>query len=311
MTAGLMAWRLAGDPQVRRLSPRGFDLPSLALSAGAIVLSQMLYCTRWHWFLRVVRAPIGWAPAVFTGLVAQLLSAVAIGPAGGDVYRGVVTGRGQAGHRVGIVASILADRVAGLYALFCVAALAATFTAGSGRWEIVRIAALPVLWTAVLGGGAAVLAGLFLNLGPALALARRVPVVLRFVAPVLAAVERFRSSPGVYALAIASAMAGHALNAASLWLVARSLRVAHPTLAEHCLISPLAACTALLPLPMAGLGAVELVIDELYRTAVPEAEGAGLLVAFGVRLLTLAVTAALAAAFLPLSWRAAAPPREG
>lgn len=310
ITAGLMAWRLAQDPLVRRLSPGSFDLPSLALAAAAIVFSQLLYCSRWHWFLRVVRAPIAWAPAVFTGLVAQLLSAVAVGPAGGDVYRGVVTGRAQAGHRVGIVASILADRVVGLYSLFCVAALAATFTTGDGRWQAVRNAALPVLWGAVLGGGAFMLAGLFLNLGPVLGLVRRVPPLLRIITPLLAAVERFRSSPGVYALGVASGMAGHATNAAALWLVARALRVPHPTLAEHCLISPLAACTMLLPLPMAGIGAVELVMDELYRTAVPDVAGAGLLVAFVGRLLTLAVTAVLAAVMMPLANRAGPEPQR-
>jgi len=303
ITAGLMAWRLAQDPLVRLLSPGSFDLPSLALAAAAVVLSQLLYCSRWHWFLRVVRAPIDWAAAVFTGLVAQLLSAVAVGPAGGDVYRGIVTSRAQAGHRVGIVASILADRVVGLYSLFCVAALAATFTTGDGRWQAVRNAALPVLWGAVLGGGAFMLAGLFLNLGPVLGLVRRVPALLRLMAPMLAAVERFRSSPGVYALGVASGMVGHAANAAALWLVARALRVPHPTLAEHCLISPLAACTMLLPLPMAGIGAVELVMDELYRTVVPDAAGAGLLVAFVGRVLTLAATAVLAAVMMPLASR--------
>lgn len=305
VAAGLMLVRLARDPNVRGISVSRLDIPSLVLAAGATALAQALYCSRWYWFLRIVQAPVSWAQAVFTGLVAQLLSAVAFGPAGGDVYRGIVTGRGQTGHRVGIVASILADRVVGLYSLFCVAALAATFTTGDGRWQAVRTASLPVLWGAVLGGGAFMLAGLFLNLGPLLGLARRVPAVLRLVTPVLAAVERFRSSPGVYALGIASGMAAHAANAATLWLVARGLGVPHPSLAEHCLISPLAACTTLLPLPMAGLGAVELVVDELYRTAVPGAAGAGLLVAFVGRLLVLAVVAVMSAAFLPLARRSA------
>ena len=299
--AGLMAWRLSTDPLVRQLSPRNFDVASLTLAGVVCVASQLLYCSRWYWFLRVSQAAITWSEAVFAGLAAQLLAAIAVGSAGGDIYRGVVAGSRTAGHRVGIVASILADRVAGLYSLFCVAVLAATFTPGGGRWETMRVASMPVLWTAVVAGGAGIVAGLFLNLGPALSWTRSIPPLFRLVAPALAAVERFRSTPGIFALGIASGMVVHAASAAALWLVARGLGVPHPTLAEHCLIAPLSTCTALLPLPMAGLGTVELIIDGLYATAVPDSAGAGLIAAFGGRLLGFAVNASLAAAFLPLS----------
>lgn len=307
--AGLMAWRLSTDPLVRQLSPRNFDVTSLTLAGVVCVASQLLYCSRWYWFLRVSRGPITWSEAVFTGLAAQLLGAIAVGSAGGDIYRAVAAGSRTAGHQVGIVASILADRVAGLYSLFCVAALAATFTPGGGRWEMMRAASVPVLWTAVIAGGAGILAALFLNLGPALAWSRSVPPLVRLVASLLAAVERFRSTPGIFALAIASGMAVHSATAATLWLVARGLGVPHPTLAEHCLIAPLATCTALLPLPMAGLGAVELVIDELYETALPAAAGAGIVAAFGGRVLGLALNAFLAVVFLPLSCVSSSEPR--
>ena len=301
IAAGFLVWKLGTDPLVRQLSPRTFDTVSLALAGMVCVVTQLLYCSRWQWFLRLTHAPLSWAEAVFTGLVAQLLGAVAIGSAGGDVYRVVVVGRGGTGHRVGIVASILADRVAGLYSLFCVAALSATFVRGGSRWEMMRSASMPVLWTAVAAGGAGILAGLFLNLGPALAWARRVPALFHLVTPLVAAVERFRATPGIFAVGVISGMVVHVGSAATLWLMARGLGVPHPTLAEHCLITPLAMCTGLLPLPMAGLGAMELVIDQLYQASVSGAAGAGLIAAFGNRLLGLAITSLMATLFLPLA----------
>lgn len=298
---GLMAWRLFNDPLIRGLSPRAFDWSSLVLAVMLGIVAQLLYHSRWYWLLRVVHAPVTWGQAVLAGLTAQLLGAVAIGSAGSDVYRGVATGRSRAGHRIGIVASILADRVLGLYSLFWVAACAATAIPGTGQWQAVRAASLPVLWTAVLMGGVCIIAGLFFNLGPVLAVTRHLPLVHRLVVPMLAAVERFRSRPGVIFLGIASGMVVHALAATGLWLTARGLGLPHPSLAEHFLIVPLATCTGLLPLPMAGLGAMELVVDGLYQTAIPGAAGAGLVAALVSRILGLAVTGLLTAAFQPLS----------
>jgi hypothetical protein len=297
----LMGWRLATDPLIRGLSSRSLDYGSLAVALLVASATQLLYCSRWHWFLRVVQVPVSWLEAVSAALMAQLVGSLAIGSAGSDVYRGVVTGRGRAGHRMGVVASILADRVAGLYSLICLAALAATFTPGTGRWQVLRAASLPVLWAAVAAGGACILTGLFFNLGPALAWTRHWPLLHKAVVPMLTAVERFRSRPGIYALGIASGIVSHALGAATLWLVARGIGVPHPSLAEHQLIGPLAVSTAILPLPMAGLGATELVLDGLYQTAVPEAAGAGLVVGMVARILGVVATALLTAAFMPLS----------
>lgn len=303
-TAGavaLMGWRLAADPLVRGLSGRSLDYASLSLAFLVAGAAQFLYCSRWHWFLRVVHVPVSWLEALSASLMAQLLGSVAIGSAGSDVYRGVVTGRERAGHRIGVVASILADRVVGLYSLVCLAAVAAAITPGAGRWQVVRAASLPILWASVAVGGAGILVGLFFNVGPALAWARHRLLVYKAVVPILTAVERFRSQPGVYGLGIASGVVSHALGAITLWLVAHGLGVPHPSLTEHLLIGPLAVLTALLPLPMAGLGATELVVDGLYQMAVVDAAGAGLVTALVARILGVAATALLTAAFIPLS----------
>ncbi|MDA1038712.1 MAG: lysylphosphatidylglycerol synthase transmembrane domain-containing protein [Planctomycetota bacterium] len=298
----LMVWRFTEDPTFRRLSPDSFHWPSLFLAGSTTVLAQLLYHLRWYWLLRVVQAPLTWMEAMAAGLVAQLLGAMAIGSAGSDVFRGISTGRSRRIHRPAIVATILADRVIGLYSLFCVAAWAALISPETGQWQAIRTATLPILWTAVVAGGAIIITGLVLPTSFLLAWTRSFPRLHRHVMPMLEAVHRFRERPAMIAGSIVNAMAVHALGATSLWLIARGLRLPHPSLSAHCLIMPLATYSALLPLPMAGLGPVELIIDSLYQAAVPMATGVGFIVALAGRMLGLTINALMVAAFLPLSW---------
>jgi uncharacterized membrane protein YbhN (UPF0104 family) len=293
-----VGWTLIEKPEVAHLAGRPKDWTLLAAAGAVAVIGQILFYSRWHWLLRVVSVPLTWLDAVTSSAIAELLSRVAVGAAGGDVYRGVATSSAAKGHRIGLVTAILADRVAGLYSIFCLAVIAGSLAPrGSERWNVILETCLPVLGLAVVGGGLCILAGLTINLGPALAFTRRWPPVYRAVVPVLSAVERFRARPWAYGLAILWGIAVHTLNATVLWLVAQGLSLPHPTWAEHCVIASLATCMGLLPLPMAGLGAVELVIDQLYQAATPESEGAGLIAALGYRILSFVVIAALAAVF--------------
>jgi hypothetical protein len=290
--------RMSLDRQLRSLSPDRIHGWLLVAAAAVCAASQLLYFDRWYWIIRVMRAPLSRLEALSAASLAQLLGLLAFGGAAGDVYRGIVTGSGRAGHRVGIATSILADRLTGLYGLVCFAAIAAALTPGDGTWHAVRTASLPVLWSAVAGGAMCIAIGLSLDASRYLGWTKSLPGVGRLTEALLEAAARYRSSPLPFLLAILGAMVVHALNSGTLWLVARGLGLPHPSLVEHCLIMPLATCTGLLPLPMAGLGAMELVIDELYQAAVPGLEGAGAVASIGLRIVSITtnvlITAVLA-----------------
>ena len=145
-------------------------------------------------------------------------------------------------------------------------------------------------------GGVGLMGGLFVNLGPVLSVTRRMPFVHGLLVRAVSSIERFRSAPGAIAYAIAAGIVVHAINAVSLWLLAAGLSLPHPSLAAHCLILPLATCTGLLPLPFAGLGAVEMVVDRLYTAALPEAAGSGLLAFLALRILSLGINGLLVSA---------------
>lgn len=294
---GWMVWDLAGDDRLRGLYSGALDVPMLAASVGLCAASQLLYFARWPRLARTLGVPLGWIEAVLAAATAQLLGSLAFGAAAADMFRAVTNATRCAGHRVGLVASILADRLSGLYALVCLAAAAGSLTpAGSAEWNAIRAASLPLLWLAMVAGGGCFLLGLLVNLGPVLELTRRVPLVHALVVRVLSAIERFRAAPAALMYSIVAGVVVHALNSGSMWLLAGGLSLPRPSLAAHCLILPLAACTGLLPLPLAGLGAVEMIVDTLYTAANPEAHGAGLIVSLTLRIMSLAVNGLLVAA---------------
>lgn len=295
VACGFVVRRMAADPQLRSLSPERFDWSLLAAAVAVCAASQLLYFDRWYWLIRVMQAPLSRREALSTASWAQLLGSLAFGGAAGDVYRGVVTSRGRAGHRMGIVTSILADRLTGLYGLVCLAALAATLTPGDGRWRAVRDASLPILWASVGAGAVGIALGLWLDPSRLLGWTRSVPGLRSLAESLLEAAARYRRRPLPFLLSVLGGMAVHALNGTVLWLVAGGLGLPRPSLGEHCLIMPLATCTGLLPLPMAGLGAMELVIDELYEAAVPAAKGAGAVASVGVRIVSIVTNLLLTA----------------
>ena len=308
VACGWMAWTLAAQPGVAELAGQQKDWLLLGVASSVAASGQLLFYSRWHWLLRVVGIPVGWLRATAASAVAELLSFAAVGAAGGDLYRGVAVGRAAEGHRVGLVTAILADRVAGVYALFCLAAIAGQLCRGpESHWSSVLAASLPVLWLAVAGGGFVISLGLFVNLGPLLAVTRRWPLVNKALTPVLASIERFRSRPWAFGVAVLWGITVHALNATVLWLIARGLSLPHPSWGQHCVIMSLGTSTGILPLPMAGLGAVELVIEQLYQAAVPGTKGAGLIAALGHRVLSMAVIAGLAVSLSLLTRHQVAP----
>jgi hypothetical protein len=292
--------RMTLDRQLWSLSPDRIHGGMLIAAAAVCAASQLLYFDRWYWIIRVMQAPLSRLEALSAASLAQLLGLLAFGGAAGDVYRGVVAGTGRAGHRVGIATTILVDRLTGLYGLILLAAVAATLTPGDGAWLAVRQASLPVLWLAVAGGAACITVGLSLDPSRYLGWMRSLPGVGRLTEPLLAAAARYRARPLPFLLAIVGGMVVHALNAVTLWCVAGGLGVSHPSLAEHCLIMPLATCTGLLPLPLAGLGAMELVVDELYQAAMPGVEGAGAVASIGLRVVSIATNVLISAVLASL-----------
>lgn len=80
-------------------------------------LVQVLMSWRWQILLEVQGIRYSLGSMLSLTLIGLFFNQVAFGSTGGDVYRAYVVARGSPGNRSGAVASVLVDRVMGLY--FC------------------------------------------------------------------------------------------------------------------------------------------------------------------------------------------------
>lgn len=276
-------WSLAHQPK-----HWGLLAAALAVGSAAVFITFL----RWYLLVRAVELPFTIRDALRLGALGYLFNFISLGSVGGDLFKAIFIAREQPGRRAEAVATVVIDRLVGLYALFL---LASAFIVGFGQLrspvrEIQVICQATLLATA-LGSAAA-----FMLLVPGFTGGRVSDYLCRrkrigpYVRKLLGAIRWYRSKPGVLAATIAISLFTHAALVLCIYLVARGLPGASPDLADHFLIVPLAMVASALPLPLNGLGAFEAVIDFLYLhcpTAITTHKG--LLVALGYRVITIVV----------------------
>lgn len=309
LTAGALvwaAWVLARSPTLAGVEWTRLRRGDLLLAIGAAATAQLLVSIRWLPLLRAASVPLAPLDAAATAAMADAIGCVALGSTAADVYRIAAGSRRCGGHRLALASVVLADRVAGLLAVIWLAVVGITLAvAGGSAWHTFRAASLPVLWGAALVGAVAVAAALSIDLRPLLEPVCRGPWSRRLVLPLLAVGERFRARPAALVGAFLTSLVTHALNATVVWSLAGALGLPRPSWLAQCLITALATCTGVLPLPLGGLGAVELVAEELTRTALADARGTGLVATLAARLVSLVVAAVCAGLLALVSRRAA------
>jgi glycosyltransferase 2 family protein len=282
--------------------PKQWDL--LAGAWACCALAVLLTFIRWWYLVRALDVPCRFNDAVRISFWGYLFNLAPLGIVGGDLVKAVMLSHEHPGNRAKAVASVLVDRIIGLYVLFIVASVAILLT---GFWRInvpdifqTRLLTVGIydicLWT--FGLTVAGTVGLAMLLGPDLSQGRtiraigRIPRVGRFLESLINAVRMYRTQPGVLILSSVISVGVHCLFAAGCYLIACGLPGNHLSLANHFVVMPLSAATQVIPLP---LGPFEAVLDCLY-THVPVAGpsigvGQGLVVALVYRLITLLIAA--------------------
>lgn len=268
------------------------------LGVAGLLLVAALFGTivRWHGLVRAADLTLSFAEAFRLCAAAYFFSFISLGGAAGDVWRIVYVSRGRRADAPRAVASIVIDRILGLYTLLLVASLAVV----SARSWAGPVAELRILSQAILVVFAAATCGLLtiwrisnrasevLRFRPERSLAA---VVIRFVE----AFTVFRRHGGTVATAMAVSCCCHTAVITAIFLVARSFDAPCPTFGQHVLIVPTAAVAGSLPLPLNGLGALEATLDFLYVGLGPRgaiAPGHGFLVGLTYRAITMMIAAA-------------------
>lgn len=96
----------------------------LLLGLGWAVLFAVVLLTivRWHLLLRVIALPVTWRQSLRISFLGYLFNFFSLGTVGGDALRAFLVAQRCPGRRAEAAATVIVDRVLGLFALFLLAA---------------------------------------------------------------------------------------------------------------------------------------------------------------------------------------------
>lgn len=265
--------------------------------AGAVLTTIV----RWHYLIRAVDIPSRLANSLRIGFLGYMFNLAPLGIVGGDAIKAVMLAREFKGSQARSLASVVVDRLIGLYMLFVVASVAIVLTGFSQVDDpvIVQICWITHGITALGAVGIATLMIPVVLDGGMVRAIERLPRIGRPIGHLAEAMRMYRRKPGVLAVAAVMSIAVHSLFATGVYFIARGLPGNLHSLGAHFVMSPLAAATGTLPLPF---GPFEWVLDSLYLrvpiAGTPIPQGQGLVVALGYRIITVLIAAIGAAYYI-------------
>lgn len=259
----------------------------LAAALLTALTAMLLTVVRWYILVRALELPFTVPDALRLGFIGHFFTFVTLGVVGGDLLKAIFIAREQSGRKTEAVASVIIDRVIGLYALFLMAGVAFLLSDLS-QPQVLRVCQATVILA--IGGTC----GLALLLVPGVTDLRLwnqltgIPKLGGFIGRAISAVKMYRRKRLVLAASLVMSLGAHALSTLSVYFVACGLPGESPTLGTHFVIVPIAMVANAIPLP-GGLGAFEAALDFLYRgvAEVGFASERGFVVALGYRLITM------------------------
>ncbi len=280
--------------------PKQWD--ALAGAFACCTTAVLITFVRWWYLVRALDVPCRLSDAIRIGLWGFLFNLAPLGIVGGDLVKTVMLSHAQPKCRAKALASVLVDRIIGLYVLFIVASVAILLT---GFWHIettpileTRYFTLDIYEICLLMFGVTIAStiGLFIIMGPDMTNGRvtqmigRIPRIGPPLESLVLAVRMFNSKPIVLTISSIMSVGVHCLFAVGCYLIACGLPGNHLTLSDHFVVMPLSAAMQVIPLP---IGPTEAVLEYLYThvpvAGVPIAAGQGLIVALVYRLITVLI----------------------
>jgi uncharacterized protein (TIRG00374 family) len=267
------------------------------LAVAAVCCSSAVITTliRWGALVRALDLPFTVKDSLRLGFLGYLFNLAPMGVVGGDLLKAGMLAWEHPGNKGKAVASVVVDRVIGLYTLFVLASVAIlvsrfwTLPVAGIRW----ISAMTIVITVV---ATATLAAILTLVSPDRAIGRwlcNLPRIGQHLENSIDAVRLYRSRPYVLLGAAAASLGVHSLFTMGTFLIFRGLRYEGISLGTHFVIMPLSAATGMVPL---SIGPLEVAMEAFYH-AVPVAAGVviqngqGLIVALGYRIITLLIAA--------------------
>ena len=266
----------------------------LAAAWASCTAAVLLTFIRWWLLVRALDIPCSFSSAIRIGFWGYLFNLAPLGIVGGDLVKAVMLDHEHPHHRAKALASVLVDRVIGLYILFIVASAAILL---SGFWLIDVADIRKICWAtfAITVVGAL---GLAFVMGPEAWVGRTIRAVGRIpragppLESLVRAVRMFNRHPKVLVVASLMTVGVHGFFAVGCYLIACGLPGNHLSLAQHFVVMPLSSAMQVIPIP---IGPTEAALDYFYANVPvvgqPIAKGQGLIVSLVYRLITVLIAA--------------------
>jgi len=293
---GIVVWLLASiEPaQLQELRDRPKNWFLLGTAFCISFASICITFVRWYLLVRTIDLPFRLRDAFRLGFLGYLLNFVSVGAVGGDLFKAFFIAREQPGRRAEAVATVLVDRMIGLYALLLVTS-AAIFLSDIPNPTPALSAICTMTYVATAIGGIGILMVLIpgFTRGSLSEWLAGLPKVGGLIEQLLTSVRIYRNKRLVMSGILVMSMAVHSLLALALYLIAVAMFETSPTLSDHLIIVPLSMVAGALPFTPAGLGTFEYAMGELYTYVPTDGAGdaIGILVALAFRLVTIAIAA--------------------
>lgn len=299
--ACLLLWWLARQAQQNSSFARlrdqekhwGMLLAATVCCLGAVTITIV----RWMILVRALGIHFPLKDAFRLGFQSYALNFVSLGSAGGDLFKAIFIAREQHSRRTEAVASVIIDRLVGLYALFLVSSGAILYAWWlDAAWINVRdvktISRITLTCTVIGGIFCLILALPSFTRGRVKNFVERLPLGSHLILKLLDAIHLYRSQRGVMTFTLFISLFVHLLMSLSVWLISRGLPGNGLTLGENILAVPIATLAGAVPIFPSGLGAFEGVLEFLYQKIAPVGtveKGQGFIVALGFRVVTMIV----------------------
>ena len=253
------------------------------LAAGcAILLSAVLITiVRWCYLVRALGISFSVADSMRIGFLGYLFNLAPMGIVGGDLLKAWMLSREKPGTRARAFASVIVDRIVGLYVLLLVAT-AGVFIARlwdqpdpniQADMQGISWAVLIVTFVATVGISLVMIPG-FLE-GPLVRWMTWIPKIGPAIDSLLAAIRIYRSKRFVLFVSALMTIPVHGLLTVSMFLLALGLGFNRVPWSDYTAIYPISGILSTIPLPAgpAELGIFFFYMTALLRTAQNVANG--------------------------------------
>lgn len=247
---------------------------------------------RWRYLARTLDVDVKNRDSVQVGFIGFLFNLAPLGIVGGDLVRSLILFRRFPSHKTKILASIVLDRIVGLYAMFLLALMAVYVTGFNSFRNSLAQSVTTALWLIVIVSTLSLLAVLiFGSTRWMLRFVEKIPKIGHFLHEIVLAIRTYRHHQVQVFLSIVMTFPVHILFSVGIWCIATALYGSVPSVWDHFVLHPVANITSMIPLP---LGPYEYVLDRLYpmmqvSEGQPLQSGYGLVIALVYRLISLLI----------------------